>query len=166
MSDTNDLPLSVPAAIEHRRSVRHFEPDPIPDDVLQQLVELSVMAPTSWNLQPVRMVVVRDDEGLTAESSSQGSFTIHGVDHRTYDFSSGGGLDKWGWGHKVTSWNNVGGFNPPNGVDVPITDIDSDVYARLAASDATGGTSDTGRYRSPTPESSSLAGTSPPEIAQ
>ena len=60
MSDHTDLPLSVPAAIEHRRSVRHFEPDPIPDDVLRQLIELSVMAPTSWNLQPVRMVLVSD----------------------------------------------------------------------------------------------------------
>ena len=62
MTNSNDLPLSVPAAIEQRRSVRHFEPDAIPDALLQQLIELSVLAPTSWNLQPVRMVVVRDDE--------------------------------------------------------------------------------------------------------
>jgi nitroreductase len=62
MSSSIDDPLSVPAAIEKRRSVRHFEPDPIPDDVLQRLIDLSVMAPTSWNLQPVRMVVVRDAE--------------------------------------------------------------------------------------------------------
>ena len=62
MNDHDPQPLSVPAAIEHRRSVRHFEPDPIADDVLQQLIELAVMAPRSWNLQPVRMVVVRDAE--------------------------------------------------------------------------------------------------------
>jgi nitroreductase len=62
MSNSNNLPLSVPAAIEQRRSVRHFEPDAISDELLQRLIELSVMAPTSWNLQPVRMIVVRDDE--------------------------------------------------------------------------------------------------------
>ena len=62
MSDQDQHPLSVPAAIAQRRSVRHFESDPISDAVLQQLIELAVMAPTSWNLQPVRMVVVRDPE--------------------------------------------------------------------------------------------------------
>ena len=62
MINPSDIPLSVPTAIEQRRSVRHFNPDPIADDVLQHLIELSVMAPTSWNLQPVRMIVVRDDE--------------------------------------------------------------------------------------------------------
>ena len=62
MNDSDERPLSVPAAIEQRRSVRHFEADPISDELLQQLIELAVMAPTSWNLQPVRMVVVRDAE--------------------------------------------------------------------------------------------------------
>jgi len=55
-------PLSVPDAIARRRSVRHFEPAPVPDDVVERLLRLATSAPSSWNLQPWRIVVVRDPE--------------------------------------------------------------------------------------------------------
>ena len=55
-----DAPLSVPDAIAHRRSVRHFAPTPVPDEVVERLLRLAVCAPSSWNLQPWRIVVVRD----------------------------------------------------------------------------------------------------------
>ena len=55
-------PLPVPDAIRQRRNVRHFAPDPIDDATLAQLVELTVSAPSSWNFQPWRIVVVRDPE--------------------------------------------------------------------------------------------------------
>jgi nitroreductase len=54
-------PLSVPDAIRRRRNVRHFAPDPIDDALLIQLIDLTVAAPSSWNFQPWRIVVVRDE---------------------------------------------------------------------------------------------------------
>ena len=54
--------LSVPEAIVARRSVKHFRPDPIAPDVLDRLVELTLAAPSSWNLQPWRIVLVSDEE--------------------------------------------------------------------------------------------------------
>ncbi len=55
-------PLTVPEAALRRRSVRHFTNDPIPDDVLDRLLELTLAAPSSWNLQPWRIVLIRDPE--------------------------------------------------------------------------------------------------------
>ncbi|WP_405680593.1 nitroreductase family protein [Streptomyces sp. NBC_00868] len=66
--------LSVADAIRTRRTVRHYRPDPIPEDALTSLLELAVEAPTSWNLQDRSIVVVTDDEGragLTWASGGQ-----------------------------------------------------------------------------------------------
>ena len=54
-------PLDVPAAIRQRRSIKSFKPDPISPELLKQLIELTVAAPSSWNLQDWRIVVVRDN---------------------------------------------------------------------------------------------------------
>src|SRR5690349_2104694 len=54
------LPLSVPAAIEARRSVRKYKPLPIPDEDLERILALTGLAPSAFNVQPWRFVVVRD----------------------------------------------------------------------------------------------------------
>jgi len=59
-------PLSVPAAIAARRSVKHFRPDPIDEATLDRLVELTLAAPSSWNLQPWRIVLARGDDARRA----------------------------------------------------------------------------------------------------
>lgn len=56
------MTLSVPDAIHERRSIKSFKSDPIPDDVLKQLVDLTVAAPSSWNLQDWRIVLVQSEE--------------------------------------------------------------------------------------------------------
>ncbi|MGW0665365.1 nitroreductase family protein [Streptodolium elevatio] len=66
--------LSVADAIRTRRTVRHYRPDPIPEDALALLLELAVEAPTSWNLQDRSIVVVTGEEGrdgLTWASGGQ-----------------------------------------------------------------------------------------------
>ena len=53
-------PLSAPEAIARRRAVRRFDPNrPLPDDVLKQLLHLSTLAPSRFNLQPWRFIAVR-----------------------------------------------------------------------------------------------------------
>ena len=58
MPDTT--PLSAPDAIKRRRATRHFDPNrPLPDDVLKQILHLATLAPSGYNLQPWRFLVVR-----------------------------------------------------------------------------------------------------------
>lgn len=60
MSTHQPLPLSVPDAIRRRRTTKKFKPDPIPEATLKELVALTVAAPSSYNLQPWRIVLVTD----------------------------------------------------------------------------------------------------------
>src|ERR1041384_6711296 len=43
-----------------RRATQHFEPDDVPAEFLQALLELGAQAPSGFNLQPWRFIVVRD----------------------------------------------------------------------------------------------------------
>lgn len=53
-------PLDFPTAILQRRAIKSFKSDPIPEDLKKRLVELTVAAPSSWNLQDWRIVLVQD----------------------------------------------------------------------------------------------------------
>lgn len=53
-------PLDVPTAILQRRAIKSFKPDPIAPNLLKRLVELTVAAPSSWNLQDWRIILVQD----------------------------------------------------------------------------------------------------------
>lgn len=44
--------------IGKRYSVRAYKPDPVPDDVLQSLLEAARLAPTAANRQPFRVIVI------------------------------------------------------------------------------------------------------------
>jgi len=60
-SSTQIKALDVPTAIVQRRSIKTFKPDPISPELLKQLVELSVAAPSSFNVQAWRIVLVQDE---------------------------------------------------------------------------------------------------------
>ena len=49
-------------AIATRRSIRHFKPDPIPQELLEQILTAATMAPSGKKRQPWRFVVVRADK--------------------------------------------------------------------------------------------------------
>lgn len=48
----------MPTAIVQRRQVRAFTPEPIPTDTLVTLLNLTLAAPSSWNLQDRSVVLV------------------------------------------------------------------------------------------------------------
>lgn len=54
--------LSVKDAVLTRRSIRKFKPQPIPQEVLEEILSLALKAPSSNNLQPWRVVVVQNPE--------------------------------------------------------------------------------------------------------
>lgn len=54
--------LSVAEAAARRRSIRAFGPEPIPRHELDAMFDVTRLAPSAWNLQPWRFVVVEDPE--------------------------------------------------------------------------------------------------------
>ncbi|WAL61805.1 nitroreductase family protein [Thermocoleostomius sinensis] len=48
--------------VRGRRSTRHFRPDPVPPDLLNELLEAARWAPSGFNLQPTHFVVVTSPE--------------------------------------------------------------------------------------------------------
>ncbi|RDI94759.1 nitroreductase family protein [Meiothermus sp. QL-1] len=54
--------LTVKEAVLSRRSIRRFKPNPVPEHHLREILSLALLAPSSNNLQPWRVVVVREQE--------------------------------------------------------------------------------------------------------
>ncbi len=49
--------------IHELRAMRHFKPDPVPDDLIWRILEAGTKAPSGSNSQVWRFLVVRDSEG-------------------------------------------------------------------------------------------------------
>ena len=58
---TTDL-LTVREAAERRRSIRAYEPGPMPAEDLREILRVTSLAPSAFNLQPWRFVVVETPE--------------------------------------------------------------------------------------------------------
>lgn len=54
--------LTTKEAIERRRSIRKYKPDPIPDEYINALLDAARLAPSGSNAQPWRFKVVKDRE--------------------------------------------------------------------------------------------------------
>ena len=55
--------MNVTETIEARRSVKHYDPDHVmPETDLAELIRLTKLAPSSFNMQNYRILVVRDSE--------------------------------------------------------------------------------------------------------
>ena len=52
--------LTVTEAAEARRSIRKYEPAPVPRGDLEEILRVTSLAPSPWNLQPWRFVIVED----------------------------------------------------------------------------------------------------------
>jgi len=52
--------LTVMEAIQQRRSIRKFKADPVPDELIDQMLEAARLAPSGTNRQPWRFQVIRD----------------------------------------------------------------------------------------------------------
>ena len=57
--------MTTTETIESRRSVKHFDPNHVmPEADLAELIRLTKLAPSSFNMQNYRLVVIRDKERL------------------------------------------------------------------------------------------------------
>lgn len=57
-------PVSVEKALSTKSSAHNFEKTVLPDETLRNLVDLALRAPSAYNLQPWRLVIVRDSAVL------------------------------------------------------------------------------------------------------
>jgi len=55
-------PEALLALLKGRRSIRRYRRDPIPDEMVEQILEAGRWAPSASNRQPWAFVVVRDEE--------------------------------------------------------------------------------------------------------
>lgn len=53
-------------AIKGRTSVREYKSDPVPDDILRNIMDAATLAPSSGNVQDWEFVVVKTPEGRNA----------------------------------------------------------------------------------------------------
>lgn len=49
-------------AIMKRRSIRKYQPDPVPEEIIRKLIKAGSYAPTARNLQPWEFIVIRDKQ--------------------------------------------------------------------------------------------------------
>ncbi|MBN2908805.1 nitroreductase family protein [Polycladomyces sp. WAk] len=54
--------MSVKEAMETRRSIRKYAQEPIPREDIEEMLRLASLAPSAWNIQPWRFIVVMDPE--------------------------------------------------------------------------------------------------------
>lgn len=48
--------------IKRRRSIRRYRPDPVPEDILNQILKAARLAPSGGNRQPWHFIIVKDPE--------------------------------------------------------------------------------------------------------
>jgi nitroreductase len=76
-------------AIEKRRSVRAYLPDPVPEDKMKRILEAARLAPSAGNIQPWHFIVVTDQqkrrklsEGMFAKFLSESPVVVVGCGDR------------------------------------------------------------------------------------
>jgi nitroreductase len=63
MTQGNDhiSPEALLALLKERRSIRRYRPDPVPDEMVEQLLEAGRWAPSASNRQPWEFIVIHDE---------------------------------------------------------------------------------------------------------
>ena len=54
--------MDIVEAIQQRKSIRAFKPDPVPQQVLRQIMELALCAPSWANTQPWGFALVAGEK--------------------------------------------------------------------------------------------------------
>ncbi|MDX2007790.1 MAG: nitroreductase family protein [Meiothermus sp.] len=60
MNNPTEKILSVKEAAQTRRSIRRYRSEPVSRQLLEEVLSIAQTAPSAWNLQPWRYVIVQD----------------------------------------------------------------------------------------------------------
>ncbi len=108
----------------------------------------------SWTVPQVETgqarvkVIATDSDSNIVEAESLLDVAFESARRSLYDFSSGAGVDRRMYGNSTNDWAALDGVRRPAAASAELSAAD---YARISASDATGGDGDANRYRSSTP---------------
>ena len=53
--------MNIVEAIKTRKSIRNFKPDPVPKEILKEILEIASLAPSAMNTQPWEFIVLSGD---------------------------------------------------------------------------------------------------------
>ena len=93
MTGTLATPLDTFTAIQTRRAVKSFKDIPIPPDMLQRLVDLTVCAPSSYNQQDWRIVLVQSAE--QKQALAEAAFGQKQVSQAPVTFVFAANIEAW-----------------------------------------------------------------------
>jgi len=65
--------MDVVEAISTRRSIRGYKPDPVPREILREILDMSIQSPSAMNTQPWEITVVT---GETLDNISRGNIEM------------------------------------------------------------------------------------------
>jgi agmatine deiminase len=105
-----------------------------------------------WTVPEVRTELAKVKVVATSLDLDQGEgisedvFQIAPGTQTVYDYSTGAGVDKFGYGYQTSNWSLINGSRTPVS-----SEISSSAYSKIAYSDASGGDSDPNRYISQNP---------------
>ncbi len=66
--------MKIMGALASRRAVREFRPDPVSPEVLKELAEAAVLAPSYMNLQPWSFTIVSDPAAVSRMGLEAGQY--------------------------------------------------------------------------------------------
>ncbi len=92
--------LTVMEAIQKRRSIRKFKPDPVPDEVINQILEAARLAPSATNRQPWRFQVIKDP-ALKEKIFNEATFSMRHVLEAPVVIACGSEMLTFIKGHKM-----------------------------------------------------------------
>lgn len=72
--------MDLLTAIQTRVSIRDYKEDPVPEEIIQQLLDAAIRAPSGENLQPWKFIIIKDAEikekiGKLSVQAAQEHFT-------------------------------------------------------------------------------------------
>lgn len=70
----------VHRAILERRSLRRYQPDPVPPDVIEQVLQAAIWAPSAHNRQPWRFAVLQHGESKVQLARAMGARLRHDLE--------------------------------------------------------------------------------------
>jgi len=97
--------LTVKEAIERRRSIRSFKPDPVPDEMINEMLEAARLAPSGTNRQPWRFQLIKDPE-LKTKLYEEATFGVEIIKKAPLVIVCGSELHTFVKGHKLAPPNS------------------------------------------------------------
>jgi len=129
--------LTVKEAIEKRRSIRKFKTDPVPDEMINQLLEAARLAPSGTNRQPWRFQIIRD-QALKEQICNEAAFGAQTVKDAPVVIVCGSELLTFVKGHKLAPPNSeYFGADSENWDDLKQFLPDANLYTGIAVTHMT-----------------------------